>query len=77
MIWKRGDWVRIECDGHVATAMVLLASENGKSLMFGFDGMLGAHFDMMPVLHCDDGSYRSIVTGTEVHIRPAAPLGLH
>lgn len=73
MRWNRGDWVNIECDGHESRAMILLASENGKSLMVGFDGMLGGHFGMMPVLHCEDGAYRSIVTGAEVRIKPAAP----
>ncbi|MBK3333534.1 hypothetical protein [Burkholderia pseudomallei] len=78
MTWKRGDWVHLECDGHTLPAMVLLASANGKSLMLGFDAVIDGHVGTMPVLRSDDGmTYVSIVTGIEVHIRPAAPHEFH
>lgn len=68
---KRGDWVRIECDGRTLPAMVLLASSNGKSLLLSFDAILDGHVGTMPVLQVDDGTYRSIITGVEVRLMPS------
>ncbi|KNA31028.1 hypothetical protein ADU20_27280 [Burkholderia pseudomallei] len=70
--YARGDWVWIEYGGLTVAGMVILASENGKSLMLGFDGVLGAEHDgMCPVLRCDDGVYRSIINSEEVRLTRA------
>lgn len=70
--YTRGDRVWIECDGRTVAGMVMLASENGKSLMLGFDGVLGGeHAGWCPVLRCDDGVYRSIINSAEVRLTRA------
>lgn len=68
---KTGDKVQIECQGVSIIGTVVLASSNGKSLMLGFDGILDGHFGGMPVLRDDDGTYRSIMSGTPVKLREA------
>lgn len=69
---KTGDAVQIKCAGAMfpVDGTVILASENGASLMLGFEAILDGHVGMMPVLRGDDGVYRSIVTGVEVVITP-------
>lgn len=66
---KKGDLVWIGCDDRSVEGWVLLASENGASLMLGFEAILGGHVGMMPVL-LQDGVYRSIVTGEAVAVVP-------
>lgn len=66
---KRGDRVLIECDGKTVLGIVLLASENDKSLMLSFDALIDGHVGMMPVLQDDDGEYRSIMTGVLVKLQ--------
>jgi hypothetical protein len=63
---KLGDQVLISVDGRVLDGEVLLASANGKSLLIGFDAMIGGHLMQMPLLLEHDGVYRSIIDGTEV-----------
>lgn len=73
--YARGDRVWIECGGLTIAGIVILASENGKSLMLGFDGVLdGKHAGMCPVLRCDDGVYRSIINSVEVCLTRAGIL---
>lgn len=71
MKWKRGAHVRITCGTETLLGMVMLASDNGNSLMLGFDGILDGHVGWMPVLRDDDGTYRSIVNDVEVSIEHA------
>jgi hypothetical protein len=68
---KTGDRVKIECAGRRVDGTVILASENGASLMLAFEALLDGHVGMMPVLRGDDGSYRAIMTGSTVEIIPA------
>jgi hypothetical protein len=73
---KRGDFVLITYQRQVKRCMVLLASENGRSLMLGFDGALhegngGMFIGSMPVLQDDDGTYRDLIGGHQVVIEPA------
>jgi len=70
---KRGDFVRVTFGVDSIQAMVMLASENGNSLMLGFDGALhspsgGMFVGSLPVLRGDDGVYRDLVEGVEVQI---------
>jgi len=74
MTLERGQFVRLTYGGETVKAMVILASPNGKSLMFSFDGALsggeseGIYFGSMPVLQDDDGVYRDLVLGEVVTI---------
>jgi hypothetical protein len=68
---KTGDRVRLGCEGSTVEATVLLASENGKSLMLYFEAILAGHVGMMPVLRDDDGTYRTLMTGSVVTVTPA------
>lgn len=73
--YATGDRVWIECGGVTVFGRVILASENGRSLMLGFDGVLGGkHAGMCPVLRGDDGVYRSIINDVEVRLTRA---GIH
>jgi hypothetical protein len=65
---KTGDPIWIEHDGRTVEGTILLASENERSLVVGFEAMLGGHLGMMPVLLDEHGYYRSIITGEAVTI---------
>jgi hypothetical protein len=63
---KRGDFVWIERGDQRVKAMIVVASENGRSLMLMFDaffrtGSGGGFAGMMPVFKEDDGVYYDIV----------------
>jgi hypothetical protein len=64
---KRGDFVTVRSGDRSVRAMVLLASDNGRSLMLGFEGTLaigsGFYLGMVPVLQDDDGTYRDLIDG--------------
>lgn len=68
MIFKTGDKVIIEGDGHKALGEVVFASPNGVSLMLGFETVIDGHVGMMPVLREDDGTYSVLITGLSVKI---------
>lgn len=75
MSFHRGQFVHVSIGVHSIDAMVLLASENGKSLMLGFDGGLpspsgGMFMGSMPVLMDEAGDYRDLVEGDMVLIEP-------
>jgi hypothetical protein len=63
----QGDRVKIRFKGREVEGVVVLASENGKSLALEFDAMLGGYVSMMPVLDAGDG-YRDLVTNSPVEI---------
>jgi hypothetical protein len=69
---KTGDPIWIDYEGRTVEGTVMMASENGRSLMLGFEAMLGGHVGMMPVL-LQDGVYRSIITGEAVAVAPRTP----
>lgn len=71
--FHRGQFVQVTCGGKTLKAMVLLASENGRSLMLGFDGGLpsrsgGMFMGSLPVLMDDAGVYRDLIEDGEVTI---------
>jgi hypothetical protein len=73
---KRGDFVWIERGDQRVKAMVVLASDNGRSLMLMFDAFFrtasgGGFAGMMPVLKEDDGIYYDIVEHEPVEVQPA------
>jgi len=73
---KRGDFVWIERGDQRVKAMVVLASENGRSLLLQFDAFFrtasgGGFAGVMPVLEEDDGVYYDIVEHEPVRIRQA------
>ena len=65
-IWRTGDAIAIQCGYRSIPGSVILASENGASLMLSFEAILDGHAGMMPVLRDDDGLYHSVVTGNLV-----------
>lgn len=74
--FHRGQYVVITYGTQTVTAMVLLASPNGKSLMLGFDGALvpshgeGLYPGSMAVLMDDDGVYRDLLNNEPVQVVP-------
>lgn len=65
---KRGMFVRATCGDRTVTAMVTLASPNGRSIVLAFEAILDGHAGFMPLDQLDDGSYRALVTGSPVTI---------
>lgn len=68
-ILHTGDAVLIECDGRKTSGTVILASENGRSLLLKFEAILDGCVGLMPVLRDDDGKYQSLMTGTPIGLR--------
>lgn len=54
---KRGDFVQITHGGRRLSGMVYLASSNGRSLIIGFDGMLGGWVGVVPLSWTGTGYY--------------------
>lgn len=53
------------------SAVVMLASENGKALMLGFDAMLGGYVGLMPVCWDEkEGVFRGLCCGEPVEVKP-------
>jgi hypothetical protein len=76
-IFMTGDLVEITCHGAVVPGVVVLASDNGRSLMLAFEAILDGHVGMMPVLLDDAGALRSIANGVAVTLAPLpAPVTL-
>ena len=69
---KPGQQVEIEFYDQRKPGKVVLASDNGISLMLEFDGLLGGHVNHMPVLLGLDGKYRSVMSDQPVTIRLTA-----
>jgi len=73
---KRGDKVLITFCGQVKQGLILLASENQRSLALAFDGAFrdgegGMYIGMMAVLQDDVGAYRDLIGDRQVEIEPA------
>lgn len=64
---KKGDRVRIKLHGGIEEGVVMLASENGRSLMLAFEGFLGGYVGLIPILETD-GSFRDLFTNTLVEV---------
>jgi hypothetical protein len=65
---KRGDFIRVECEGDRHRAMVVLASQNGDSLMVMFDGFCGGFVGMMPLLRDAAGRFHELVADRIVEV---------
>lgn len=64
---KKGDRVRVSYEGRTLVATVMLCSQNGRSIMIGWDdGMLGGHCGMMPIMQDESGEYRSLMENKPV-----------
>lgn len=63
MIFKKGDQVYITYNQRTVEGVVVLASENGRSLMLGFATFLGEYVGMMPVLRgeSEDSDFEDII----------------
>jgi hypothetical protein len=66
-IFRRGDLIRIRYKDREVEGVVLIASENGNSLMLAFDALLGGYIGTMPVLW-DGEEFRDLLTRTIVEI---------
>jgi hypothetical protein len=71
--FHRGDAVVIQTDDKTVSGYIVLASENGISLLLCFEAMIGRHAGMMPVLHDYGENYKSIIDGHHVRVRRAEP----
>jgi hypothetical protein len=65
----KGSHVLIIYKGREVEGRVIMASDNLKSLMLGFDAMLGGFVGMMPVLDNGDG-YRDLIENEPVEVKP-------
>ena len=70
---RPGDSVELSDGGKKATALVLMASENGRSLMLTFeDVMIDGCIDAMPVMGMTAGGpWVNVVTGHRVEVLEA------
>lgn len=69
MNFKQGERALIKFAGREATATVVMASENGRSLLLSFPAMLGGYLGMMPVLdEFGNGDFRDLMTHQQVEI---------
>lgn len=70
---QAGDAITIVHDGRTLAGRVVMISDNQVSALIGFDGLVGRHAGMMPVMrwNAQRKIYRSIIDGTEVTIREA------
>jgi hypothetical protein len=69
---RKHDLIEITHEGRTIDGVVLMASENGKSLMIAFDAMISGHLGMMPLM-MDGVTGQSIIDGTEVIIKRVTP----
>ena len=68
--WRKGDPVEITYEGHLSRGVVLMASENGRSLALALEGVLGGYVGNMPVLREEgSGAYYDLITGCRVWLR--------
>lgn len=65
---KSGDAIRLACGGSEVDAMVLLASENSRSLLCTFDGAFRGYVGAMPLLW-DGAGFRELVQGRSVRVQ--------
>lgn len=65
---KTGDRVRINCEGRTVDGVIVLASDNERSLFLTFEALLDGHLGAMPVLLDEHGVYRSIINNVAVEI---------
>lgn len=66
---QRGDFVIITTpSGQEMPAMIGLASDNGKSIIVFFDGMIGGYAGVMPASLQEDGQWLGIADQMPVMI---------
>lgn len=68
MLFRTGDRVVLTLGQRTVDATVLLASENGRSLMLGFEAIVEGCVGMMPVFDDGSGTFHNIMTGTPVQL---------
>lgn len=66
-----GGRVWLTFDGRTTEAIVVLASGNGRSLMLGFDGLLGPYLGMLPIRwDAPRGVYLDLIGARNVTVTP-------
>ena len=69
MTFRTGERVRVTFRFRTVEAVVLLASQNGRSLALGFEAILGGYVGMMPVLDpLGSGAFVDLVNNEPVVI---------
>jgi hypothetical protein len=69
-----GDTVRVSAHGTTKEAVVVVASQNGRSIAVEFDGGLfwpsaaGAYVGFMPLLQQDDGTWIELINQTPITV---------
>lgn len=59
--FRAGEAIVITTDtGRQVEAIVQVASKNGRSLILGFDAMIGGWVTQLPAFQEDDGNWRSL-----------------
>jgi hypothetical protein len=66
--FRTGERVLLSCEGRTVPARIVLASQNGRSLMLEFDAIIAGCVGMMPVLQDEAGAWASVMTGTPLTI---------
>jgi hypothetical protein len=66
-ILRRGQFVEVTVDGRTLRAMVVLASDNARSVLLMFDGLLGGYVGTMPVIWVVD-RYEDLIRHEAVRI---------
>lgn len=67
---KAGDRVILKCEGSSVEAIVVLASSNGKSVVFSFDAILAGHIGMMPATMHDATEGETMVGSHPITVEP-------
>lgn len=68
VLFAEGDAITISAEGRTLQGRIIMASPNGKSLVIGFDAMIGGYVGMMPVSHEDGDRYRDLINDHEILI---------
>jgi hypothetical protein len=55
MTFRKGQLVKLTANGRTVTAVIAIASANGKSLFVSFEAIVDGHVGGMPLLQGEDG----------------------
>ena len=74
-IYRKDDRVLVTFRGRSVDAIVIVASENGRSLALQFEGLLGGYAGTMPVLWDQRAEeFRDLIKNERVEIRAEKTL---
>ena len=70
-LWMNGESGYVTYAGRCVPMRVLMASQNGRSLMIEFEALLGGYAGRMPVLW--EGQFRDLIAGLPVLLTKEEP----